>query len=216
MAASLVTSPPIGRGEPPCSATPSAGHGASCILPHTIFLLPRCCLHQHSPSHGNQQPWRPPSQASLPSSAALPWMKPGAPSSFSTAVGTPTPPSAPTHPWRPRTSCPEPCPSPTSSSRLGVPMPLPFPTLAVAELTTARSLSMAGSPCNGRPVFSLRSSISPMAVSSPSGRHPPVCSALPVRRLPICAAVPVRSREPPPRCPQWCPPAVRQNAQQAA
>ena len=97
MVASLVTPPPVGRGEPPCSATPSAGHGASCILPHAIFLLPRCCLHQHSPSHGNQQPWRPPSQASLPSSAALPWMKPGAPSSFSTAVGTPTPPSAP-HP----------------------------------------------------------------------------------------------------------------------
>ena len=75
----------------------ASSHGASCILPHAIFLLPRCCLHQHSPSHGNQQPWCPPSQASLPSSAALPWMKPGAPSSFSTAVGTPTPPSAP-HP----------------------------------------------------------------------------------------------------------------------
>jgi hypothetical protein len=59
MAASLVTPPPVGRGEPPCSATPSAGHGASCSLPHAIFLLPRCCLHQHSPSHGNQQPWRP-------------------------------------------------------------------------------------------------------------------------------------------------------------
>jgi hypothetical protein len=35
---------------------------------------------------------------------------------------------------------------------------------------------------------SLRSSISPMVVSPPSGRHRPLCSALHVRRQPICAA----------------------------
>jgi hypothetical protein len=92
---------------PPCSTTAAASAqeaGPAAMAPPAFFptlssSFPRCCLHQHSPSHGNQQPWRPPSQASLPSSAALPWMKPGAPSSFSTAVGTPTPPSAP-HPSR--------------------------------------------------------------------------------------------------------------------
>jgi hypothetical protein len=92
---------------PPSSTTAAASAqeaGPAAMAPPAFFptlssSFPRCCLHQHSPSHGNQQPWRPPSQASLPSSAALPWMKPGAPSSFSTAVGTPTPPSAP-HPSR--------------------------------------------------------------------------------------------------------------------
>ncbi|XP_023155848.2 uncharacterized protein [Zea mays] len=98
---------PLSHGGLPCDISPCRARGASllghtvgwpwrppCNLPHAIFLLPRCCLHQRSPSHGNQQPWRPPSRASLPSSAALPWMKPGAPSNFSTAAGTPTPPSS--------------------------------------------------------------------------------------------------------------------------
>jgi hypothetical protein len=45
----------------------------------------------------------------------------------------------------------------------------------------------------------------PMAVSSPSGRHPPLCSALSVRRQSICAAMPARSSEPRRSTRPWLP-----------
>jgi hypothetical protein len=184
MVASLVTPPPVGRGEPPCSATPSAGHGASCSLPHAIFLLPRCCLHQHSPSHGNQQPWRPPSQASLPSS------------SF---------PSAPSLPWLSSSSA---CPLPWHLHLPACPLPffLPWPGYYAKQRqqlpwTAPRNSSRA------RPIFfppwpkfPPAASSATMA-SSPRQRAPP----LPCCRtfLPLPRSI-VAQRTPSPTCAASC------------
>ena len=91
MAASLVTSPPVGRGEPPCSATPPAGHGASCLLPHSRLSSPWTCSAAscsppwlHLPRRRPSSPRAGSSRSHLPAArpCELPSMAQGAPAAF--------------------------------------------------------------------------------------------------------------------------------------
>jgi hypothetical protein len=83
----------------------------------------------------------------------------------------------------------------------------PFPPPLLPQASSSPLAPVHGaSPCTLLcTAHSLRSSISPMVVSSPSGRHPPLCSAHPMRRQPIYAAVPVHSSEPHRSTRPWLP-----------
>uniref|UniRef100_A0A804R9J9 Uncharacterized protein n=1 Tax=Zea mays TaxID=4577 RepID=A0A804R9J9_MAIZE len=103
--------------------------------------------------------------------------------------------SAPPHSWRP-------CPSLPGQERLEL---APAPTLSRGSSSQRPDfffqcpvhLPPSSSPC--------AAPFPPMAVSSPSGRHPPLCSALSVRRQPIYAAMPARSSEPRRSTRPWLP-----------